>query len=147
MSTLQEALYRRRLRQLMNIGLVGTIGTAITMVGANVLRHWFGDSPVQTTVAPAMLATWVSYLLHRCWTFKHCESDGSRREVAVFFALNGVGLVIQLVMQVMCQGFTLYALGLDGPVPYNLALLVGTGLGTLFRYWSYRRWVFMPAAT
>ena len=58
--------------------------------------------------------------------------------------LNGVGLLIQLA----CIGFTYYALGLHRPPGYNIALVIGIGLGTLFRFWSYRKWVWAapPAA-
>jgi hypothetical protein len=31
--------------------------------------------------------------------------------------------------------------GLQGKIWYNLANLCGIGLGTLFRFWSYRKWV------
>jgi len=27
---------------------------------------------------------------------------------------------------------------------YNVASVVGTGLGTIFRYFSYKKWVFLP---
>ncbi len=27
---------------------------------------------------------------------------------------------------------------------YNAASVAGTGLGTIFRYFSYKRWVFLP---
>jgi hypothetical protein len=57
----------------------------------------------------------------------------------VFFLLNGIGLGIQLV----CIGFTYYLLDMHGKLAYNVALLFGIGLGTLFRFWSYRRWVWL----
>ncbi|MEV4897938.1 GtrA family protein, partial [Nonomuraea sp. NPDC055795] len=30
-------------------------------------------------------------------------------------------------------------------VSYNIANVIGVGLGTLFRFWSYKRWVFLEA--
>jgi putative flippase GtrA len=48
-----------------------------------------------------------------------------------------VGLGIQLA----CIGFTYYALGLTDHFAYNIALIVGIVFGTLFRFWSYRKWV------
>jgi hypothetical protein len=33
--------------------------------------------------------------------------------------------------------------GLKGKFWYYVALFVGTGLGTLFRFWSYRKWVWL----
>ena len=59
----------------------------------------------------------------------------------IFFVLNGVGLLIQVV----CTGFTYYTLGLHGGVAYNASLLAGVAFGAAFRYWSYKKWVFTPA--
>ncbi|WP_243725573.1 GtrA family protein [Actinomadura rubrisoli] len=121
---------------------MGFVGTLITFFGANLMRAWLGGSPVISVVVPTVLSTLTSYLANRFWTFRHRDSDGSGREVVTFFALNGVGLLIQ----VLCTGFTYYTLGLHGSVAYNAALLAGLGLGSAFRYWSYKKWVFTPAA-
>jgi putative flippase GtrA len=133
--------YRRFLRELVTFGLVGTLGTVITFVGANLIRAWVGDSPLIGIVLPTMTSTLVSYLLNRRWTFKDSGSDGSHREMAIFFALNGVGLLIQT----LCMGFRSYSLHLGGALSYNIAMVVGTLLGAAFRYWSYRKWIFIPA--
>lgn len=133
--------YRRLFRELVSFGLVGGVGTVITFVGANLGRHWFSDSPLTTVVVPMMIATLVSYLLNRAWTFR--DSDGSHREVLLFFALNGIGVVIQL----LCMGVRSYSLHLTGALSCNVALVIGTVLGTAFRYWSYKKWVFIPVQT
>ncbi|MCW2883796.1 MAG: hypothetical protein QOE54_2270 [Streptosporangiaceae bacterium] len=134
--------YRRFVRELVTFGMVGTLGTLITFVGANLMRNWVGDGPLIGVVLPTMTATLVSYLLNRRWTFKDSGSDGSHREMAVFFALNGVGLVIQT----LCMGFRTYSLHLNGALSYNVAMAAGTLLGAGFRYWSYRKWIFIPAS-
>jgi putative flippase GtrA len=133
--------YRRFLRELATFGLVGTLGTVITFVGANLMRGRVGDSALSGVVLPTMAATLVSYLLNRRWTFRDSGSDGSRREMAIFFALNGVGLVIQT----LCMGVRTYSLHLNGALSYNVAMVMGTALGSAFRYWSYRKWIFIPA--
>ncbi|TDC63983.1 GtrA family protein [Actinomadura sp. GC306] len=133
--------YRRFLSELLSFGCVGVVGTLIMFVGANVMRAWLGGSPVTSVVIPTVLSTLTSYLLNRHWVFRHRDSDGSGREVAIFFGLNGVGLLIQVV----CTGFTYYTLGLHGGVAYNASLVAGVALGAAFRYWSYKKWVFTPA--
>lgn len=143
METVSSApAYRTFLRELLSFGFVGCVGTLIMIFGANLMRAWLGGSPVTSVVVPTVVSTLTSYLLNRHWTFRHRDSDGSGREVAIFFTLNGVGLLIQ----VLCTGFTYYTLGLHGGVSYNLGLLAGIGLGSVFRYWSYKKWVFTPAA-
>jgi putative flippase GtrA len=83
------------------------------------------------------IITAVSFVGNRWWTFRHRERTNVRRETLMFFVLNGVGLGIQLA----CIGFTYYALGLTDHFAYNIALIVGIVFGTLFRFWSYRKWV------
>ncbi|MEU5878563.1 GtrA family protein [Spirillospora sp. NPDC047279] len=134
--------HRTFLRELLSFGFVGFVGTVITIGGANLLRHWLGGSPVTSVVVPTMASTLFSYLANRHWTFRERDSDGSGREVVIFFALNGIGMSIQ----VLVTGFTFYTLGLTGGLSYNIALLIGLGLGSAFRYWSYRKWVFTPTA-
>jgi putative flippase GtrA len=57
----------------------------------------------------------------------------------MFFLLNGVGMLIS----VGCLWLSHYALGLTSALADNLsANVIGLGLGTLFRFWSYRKWVF-----
>jgi putative flippase GtrA len=60
----------------------------------------------------------------------------------LFFAMNAVGIGIAEV----CVGLT-YPLGLarDG-LAYNVALKGGMALATLFRYWSYKKWVWPATA-
>jgi hypothetical protein len=54
--------------------------------------------------------------------------------------LNAIGLLIALG----CLGFARYVLGLDGVLAFNIAgNVIGTGLGTVFRFWAYKRWVFL----
>ncbi|GAA2458709.1 hypothetical protein GCM10010191_93410 [Actinomadura vinacea] len=133
---------RTFVRELLTFGFVGLLGTVITIGGANVLRHWLGGGPLTSVVVPTVVSTVTSYLLNRHWTFRHRDSDGSGREFVIFFGLNGVGMAIQ----VLCTGITFYALALRGGLSYNAGLLVGLGLGSAFRYWSYKKWVFTPAA-
>jgi putative flippase GtrA len=85
----------------------------------------------------------VTFLGSRYWTFRHRERGGMGRETVLFFVLNGIGLGIQLA----CIGFTDYALGLSDKLATNVAPFLGICLGTLFRFWSYRKWVWIaPSA-
>jgi hypothetical protein len=79
----------------------------------------------------------VAYAGNRWWTFQGREGTTIVREYVFFFVLNGIGLFIQLT----CIAATYYVLGMHGRLSYNIALIFGIGLGTLFRFWSYRRWV------
>lgn len=136
-------LYRRfehLVRELAKFGSVGAMAFVITIGTANALQFGLHLGPLKSNAVATVVATTFAYLANRYWTFRHRDRSGMGREYVLFFALNGVGLVItNLVI-----GFTHYGLGLDDPVAYNASLILGTGIATLFRFWSYKKWVFLP---
>jgi putative flippase GtrA len=129
-----------RFRHLIHEGakflVIGGIGTIVTFGCANALQTLGNYKAV--TVA-TVLATIVTFLGNRYWTFRHREGQGTAREGAMFFVLNGIGLLIYYC----CIWLIVDVTGLTGKLWYNMALVLGTGLGTLFRFWSYRKWVWM----
>jgi putative flippase GtrA len=133
-----EELYAR-FRHLIHEGfkflVVGAIGAVITFGVANAL-HPIGRYKAITIAT--ILATAFTFLGNRYWTFRHRDGKGTTRESIMFFVLNGVGLLIYYG----CIGLT-ESVGLSSRFWYNVALVVGTGLGTLFRFWSYRKWVWV----
>ncbi len=140
--TAVHELYRR-FRQLIHeaakFGVVGAIAFLATTIGTNLLHFQAGLGPLTSNVIATVVATGVAYFGNRYWTFRHREGSTMAREYVLFFALNGIGLAIQLA----CIGFTYYLLDMHGKLAYNIALIFGIGLGTLFRFWSYRRWVWL----
>ncbi len=133
--------FEHLVRELAKFGSVGAIAFVITMIVSNVLHAGLDVGPMTSFLVATVVATTFSYLANRYWTFRHRDRSGVGREYVLFFALNGVGLVItQLFI-----GFTIYVLRLEGPIPYNTAMIVGTGAATLFRFWAYKKWVFLPA--
>ncbi|MDL4814724.1 GtrA family protein [Actinomadura opuntiae] len=130
------------LRELAQFGSVGAIAFVITVGIGNGMNSGLGMGPLTSNGVATVVATTFAYLANRYWTFRHRDRTGLGREYALFFALNGVGLVITE----MFIGFTHYVLGLTGAIPYNISLVVGTAVATLFRFWSYKKWVFLPAS-
>jgi len=114
--------------------VVGGIVMLLTIATAVALQSL--GKYVAITIA-TIAATIFTFLGNRHWTFRHRQGDGATQESVLFFLLNGVGLLIYYG----CIWVTQDLLGLESRVWYTVALLVGTGLGTLFRFWSYRRWV------
>jgi hypothetical protein len=67
---------------------------------------------------------------------------GAVREIIVFAVLNGIGLLIQDAT----VGFNYYLLHLGHDRLAGLvALNAGIALATLFRFWSYRRFVWVTS--
>src|SRR5262249_41209291 len=60
----------------------------------------------------------------------------------LFVLLNIIGLGIA---EAVIAGVT-YGLDMKSELAYNVASVAGTGLGTIFRYFSYKKWVFLADA-
>ncbi len=146
-AALAHAVYRRAdqiVRELAKFGVVGLGAFVIDITVFNLLRFAGGegpmyDKPLTAKVVSVCLATTFAYFGNRYWTFRHRGRTSFGREYLLFFVLNAVALGIALG----CLWFSHYALGLTSPLADNIsANVVGLALGTLFRFWSYRRWVF-----
>ena len=128
--------------ELVKFGIVGGLGTIIDLGGAAVLHSAYHLGPLESKALSITAATIFTYFGSRFWTFRHRENQAVHREALLFIGLNLVGLVIaELVIAV-----TTYGLGLKDPLAYNAASFIGTGLGTIFRWYAYRKWVFLAPA-
>jgi putative flippase GtrA len=118
---------------------VGAVCTVIDVGLFNVLHFGANVDPLLAKCISVAVATTASYLGNRHWSFRARGGRGFSREYPLFFLLNAVGLGFALV----CLAVTKYGLGLTGPLALNLAgNVVGMAGATIFRFWSYRRWVF-----
>jgi putative flippase GtrA len=132
--------FRYLIHELAKFGVIGIAAFAVTWGGTNWLHFGLQLGPLTANTIATVVAATLAFAGNRYWTFRHRAASGLGREYFLFFVLNGVGLLIQL----LCIGFTHYTLKLDDHFSYNVALIVGIGLGTLFRFWSYKKWVFLP---
>lgn len=123
--------------ELAKFGIVGGLAVLIADLGSNLLDFQFGAGPLISNVIATLAATAISYAGNRYWTFRNRQRTTVGREGIVFFAVNGIGLLIQLA----CLGFGTYVLGLRDRLSYNVVLIIGIGLATLFRYAAYKKWV------
>jgi putative flippase GtrA len=134
--------YRRfteLISELAKFGVVGAIAAVIDLGGAAYLHGVLGIGPLSAKAIAIAAATVVSYVGNRFWTFRHRGGHALLREWVVFIVLNVIGLLIAEIS----IGFTYYVLGLHDAIAYNVASVAGTGLATVFRYWSYKKWVFI----
>jgi putative flippase GtrA len=143
--TTVRALYER-FRQIIHefakFGVIGVIGLLITNIGYAVLHSNFGVGPVSATTIATIIATCVTYVGNRYWSFRHRERTNVAREGLIFFVLNGIGLGIQDLV----VAFNYYILHYRNKPAEFLALNAGIAIATLFRFWSYRRFVWAEKA-
>jgi putative flippase GtrA len=125
-------------RELVKFGMVGAVAFVVDVGLFNLVLHQT-DKPLTSKTVSTVAATTVAYLGNRYWTFRRRSRSGLGREYTLFFLLNGVGLAIALG----CLATSHYLLGFTGRWADNIAANgVGLALGTTFRFWSYRRFVF-----
>lgn len=136
--------FEHLIREFSKFGVVGLIALVVDVGLFNLLLFAGGgvmnDRPLTAKALAVVAATAVSYGLNRNWTFSHRGGHSSRwREYGLFFGLNAIAMMITLSV----LWFSHYALGLDSVLADNIsANVIGLGLGTVFRFWSYRKWVF-----
>jgi putative flippase GtrA len=138
-------LYRRfahLVHEVAKFGVIGVLNFIITIGIADTLHLVLGMGPLKAFGVGTVVATTFSYFANRYWTFRHRDTSGLGREYVLFFLLNGVALVITWVFIAV----THYILGLQNGIAYNAAEVVGTAAATLFRFWAYKKWVFLPAS-
>jgi putative flippase GtrA len=137
-----EGLYQRwrhLVHELAKFGIVGAVNTVVDFGLANLLYLGLGWPAMGAKTTSVAVAATSSFFMNRHWTFRHRARTGLRREYSLFFLLNLVGLLIANgCILVVEQGF-----GKTGALWFNLAQLAGLGLGMVFRFTTYKRWVFV----
>ena len=138
------AQFRALYREVAKFGIVGLTALVVDIGLFNYLRFAGGqgpmfDRPISAKIVSVSVATLVAYFGNRYWTFRHRGRTHMSRELAMFFLLNGIAMGIAIG----CLYISHYVLGFTSALADNLsANVIGLGLGTMFRFWSYRKWVF-----
>lgn len=134
--------WQKFVHEALKFGIVGGINTVINYAVFNALALTvFVDGQLKATVVATIVATITSYLMNRHWTYRDRPKSAIRREYALFFLFNATGLLIELGVLAAAK----YGLGVTSLLALNVAKTGGVLLATLFRFWSYRTFVFQPA--
>jgi putative flippase GtrA len=124
------------IRELAKFGIIGIVNTVLDLVVFNALLPM---GFLKAKCISVLISATSSYFMNRHWTFRHRARSGIRREYVLFFVFNAAGLAIALA----ALALTKYGLGHESRLAANLANVAGLVLGTIFRFWSYRKWVFL----
>jgi putative flippase GtrA len=139
-ASLFSRLYARFEGIVRELGKFGTIGAITFVVDTAVFNLLYGVMPplAAGTVSMAVAAT-LAFIGNRFWTWRDRARTDLRREYALYFLFNLVGLGIALG----CLWVSHYALGFTSQLSDNIAKNgIGLVLGTTFRFLSYRYIVF-----
>ena len=138
--------WQKFIKEALTFGVVGGINTVINYAVFNILALTiFLGGQLKATVIATIVATITSYLMNRHWTYRDRPKSALRRETSLFFLFNATGLAIELGVLALAK----YGFGINGLLALNGAKTLGIVLATLFRFWSYRTFVFrnVPVTT
>ena len=135
------ARFRVLIHEAAKFGVVGVLSFGVTIVGSNALHSGAGLGELVSVTIATIVATVFSFIGNKHWAFRHRKGNALHRESILFFVFNGVGLLVQLAFVAAAQ----FGLGLKGTFSYNVANILGVTVATLFRLYTYRRWVFVMA--
>ena len=127
------------IHEILKFAVVGGLGFVVQIGVTDGLHLGLGMGPVTATAIGYVISAAVTFLGNRHWAFKHRQGKGLRHETLMFVFLNAIALGIQEAV----VAFVHYGLGHHGGLAFNAATIVGIGLGTIFRLWSYRKFVFL----
>ncbi len=135
-------------RELVKFALVGGTTYIIDIVLFTLLKTTVLEpKPVTAKIVAVLVATIVSYVLNREWSFRTRGGRERHHEAALFFLICGIGLVINATPLWISR----YALDLRVPevsllaqevADFATANVIGTLLAMGFRWWAFRKYVF-----
>jgi putative flippase GtrA len=129
---------RRIAREVAKFGAVGGAGVLVNLLVFNLVRHVTDLQVVRAGVIATVVAIAFNYVGFRYFTYRDRDKSRGTRELTLFLLFSAVGLVMENgVLYVATYGF-----GWNTPLQNNIFKFVGIGVATLFRFWSYRTWVF-----
>jgi putative flippase GtrA len=105
------------------------------------------DKPVTAKIIAIIVATIVSYVLNREWSFRTRGGRERHHEAALFFLISGVGVGLNSLPLYVSR----YVLELEVPhvsrlvqeaADFASGSIIGMLLAMFFRFWAFKRWVF-----
>lgn len=133
--------------QFLRFTAVGGFGLVVDVGVFNLLRvtvlspEHLHEGPVVAKVVSTSLAIVVNWIGNRYWTFGQHRRPNAARE-GVEFALVSIG---GMLIGLLCLWVSHYLLGYTSLLADNISSnVIGLALGTAFRFWLYRTWVFRP---
>jgi putative flippase GtrA len=129
--------WRILLKELTAFGLIGAVAFAID-IG---LFTWLAPhGALKAKAVSTAVSTTFAYFGNRYLSFSHRARTSVSRETSFFFGIN----LITLIFSELIIALFVYPLGYGHASSTVFVVnLVTIALGTVFRFWSYKRFVFL----
>jgi putative flippase GtrA len=125
-------------REIAKFGAVGGAGVVVNIGVFNLLRQHTGLQTVRASILATLVAIAFNYVGFRYFTYRDRDKAGRAKELTLFLLFSAVGLVIENGVLYAAT----YGAHWDSELQSNIFKFVGIAVATLFRFWSYRTWVF-----
>lgn len=137
--------FRSEIHELGRFGVVGAIAWVVDTIVFNLFYSWLRGDYIAAAVISTTVSATIAFIGNRMWTWRDRPRSSMRREYVLYAIFNAIGLLISLI----CLWFSHKLLGAFWPSVFHTRLAdnvakqgFGLVLGTAFRFWAYRRYVF-----
>jgi putative flippase GtrA len=131
-----RASWRILLKEITAFGAIGMMALAIDL---SIFAWLSPHGALKAKLVSTIVATTFAYFGNRHLSFSHRARTSLRRETSFFFVIN----LITLVFAELVIALFVYPLHYEhGSLTVFVVNLVTIGIGTIFRFWSYKRFVF-----
>ncbi len=141
--------FQREIHELGKFGAVGVVAWIVDTIAFNAALSMFDGDWFAAAVVSTCISATVAFIGNRFWTWRDRPRSSLRREYVLYAVFNVIGLAISLA----CLWISHSLLGAWRPEIFHTRLAdniakqgFGLILGTAFRFWAYRRYVFASLA-
>ena len=151
-----DKAFREVFREFAKFGVVGLCALVIDIGLFNIILLYFHTNAIVAKVVSTTTAVVFAYFGNKFWSFrthhnftiKHVFTRNHRKhhtkEFTQFVAVNFVALSFSLIALYISNNI----LGFTSLLADNIAgNVIGLGVGTLFRFYAYRTWLFKDPKT
>ncbi|MCE7006025.1 GtrA family protein [Kibdelosporangium philippinense] len=138
-------------RELLRFAVVG----GICFIATNVVNYTLkltilNAHPVTALSVAVIIATILSYILNREWSFHTRGGRERHHEAALFFLISGIGVALNSTPLFISRYFFDLMVPNVSLVTQEVAdffsgMILGTLLAMAFRWWAFKKWVFPEA--
>ncbi|GLW95379.1 GtrA family protein [Actinokineospora globicatena] len=138
-------------REMLKFAVVGGVCFIVTNAVNYALKLTvLNRNPVTALIVAVIIATIVSYILNREWSFRDRGGRERPHEAALFFLISGIGVGLNALPLWVSR----YLFDLEVPhvtlltqeiADFGFGIILGTLIAMVFRWWAFKKWVFPEA--